>query len=111
MNVGYIVSKVGYAFDVPSNDYGFDGQITTFRPNAEIESEYINVQLKATDGIKILDNGQISFSLDMNDINAWLENFFPVVLVVFDAQNERGYYIIIQEYFKMKPMTANETKQ
>jgi hypothetical protein len=47
----------------------------------------------------------------MNDINAWLENFFPVVLVVFDAQNERGYYIIIQEYFKMKPMTANETKQ
>lgn len=110
-HVAYIVAKAGYALDIPIADYGVDGLITTFDTNGNIESGAISLQLKATDHLGTRSDGRIAVRLDLRDIDFWLENFFPVIVVMFDARSETGYYLIVQEYFKAHPLTAAQRQR
>jgi len=42
----------------------------------------------------------IHLSVDERDIRAWIGQMHPVILVIFDAQNDRAYWIHIQAYFR-----------
>lgn len=110
-HVGYIVAKAGYVFDAPNPDYGLDGLITTFDETGAIEGDFISVQLKATDHIRFLSDGRISFPLDLRDVAFWLDDFSPVILIVFDARAEMGYYLAVQEHFRAHPLTAAQMRQ
>lgn len=110
-HVAYIVAKAGYVLDVPIADYGFDGLITTFDGDGCIESGTISVQFKATDHLRVLADGRIAVRLDNRDIDFWLGNFFPVIVVIFDARQETSYYLSVQEHFKAHPLTSDQRRR
>ncbi|MEM1123408.1 MAG: DUF4365 domain-containing protein [Bacteroidota bacterium] len=86
-------------------DYGLDAEIRTFSNNGEPEVGLILVQIKSTDKIKLSSkqNGYV-FDLSKQDLEYWLEEIVPVLLVVYDAKNDVGYFINLQEYFRQKEL-------
>jgi Domain of unknown function (DUF4365) len=83
------------------NDYGYDGMIDTFNEQGEAQSLSFMIQLKSTDNIqKSLESETFSFDLSKRDLELWLSCANPVMLVLFDAQEEISYYIDLQSYFK-----------
>lgn len=90
-------------------DYGYDGSITTFDSNGEIENGYVFIQLKATDHLGRLKKAQgLSYTLSKQHIDLWHDEPMPVYLVLFDAINEVGYWLYLQQYFaqlKIDPAT------
>ena len=48
-HIEYKLLKAGHTMVVDPADYGYDGSITTFDSNGEIENGYVFIQLKATD--------------------------------------------------------------
>lgn len=91
----------GFSTESTANDYGYDIIMSTYDQNGEIENGFVLVQLKATDSLNLIDSGtKISFPVDKRDLNLWLNEFYPVMLVVYDAQNRKGYWLYLQAYFQ-----------
>ena len=68
------------------NDYGYDGLITTFTDTGEIENFHLVFQLKSTDVIQLsVINESFVFDLSKRDLELWLYNPSPVLLILFDA--------------------------
>ena len=66
----------------------------------EVESSRILFQLKASDRITILAGANaVSCRIEQADLAHWLEEPFPVVLVVYDARMDTGYWVYVQNYF------------
>jgi Domain of unknown function (DUF4365) len=85
----------------PMNDYGIDGIIQTFRETGEIDQKIVNFQLKSTDHIQYSSSKQaITFDLNMRDLEFWLSNDRPTLLILFDAQKEVAYFIDLEIYFQ-----------
>lgn len=83
------------------SDYGYDVNLFTYDNKGEFETGNIYVQLKATDGLKLVNNGsEISFVLDKRDINLWFNEPLPVILVIYDVLNDKGYWLYLQRYFE-----------
>ena len=57
----------------------------------------ICVQLKASDKI-VRNSGRIVFRVKKSDIDLWQSEPMPVYLVLFDAAEERAYWIHFQRY-------------
>ncbi|MBO0949767.1 DUF4365 domain-containing protein [Fibrella forsythiae] len=90
----------GFSTESTASDYGYDIIMSTYDKNGEIENGFILVQLKATDSINLINNQTaISFPVDKRDLTLWLKEFYPVILVVYDAQNKKGYWLYVQAYF------------
>jgi Domain of unknown function (DUF4365) len=83
------------------NDYGYDGKIDTFNEQGEALNRSFMIQLKSTDNIQLSEQhkGYI-VDLSKRDLELWLDSFHPVLLVLFDAQNEIAYYTDLQTYFE-----------
>jgi hypothetical protein len=94
------------------NDYGFDGCIDTFSEIGEIENLSIMFQLKSTDFISISNQKKACiFDLDKIDLELWLSELRPVILILFDAQNETAYFINLQEYFNQNKQVLNNIRK
>ncbi len=73
----------GFSTESTYHDYGYDILLTTYDKYGEIENGFVLIQLKATDNLRwIKKNTVISFSVDNRDLNLWLKEFYPVILVV-----------------------------
>lgn len=82
-------------------DYGLDAEIRTFTGNGEPETGTILVQIKSTDNIKELPKrNRFAFDLSKKDLEFWLREIVPVILLLYDAKEDVGYYINLQEYFR-----------
>jgi len=93
------------------HDYGYDAVIFTYDENGELQPGPILVQLKATDHLRILKDGKtISFSLERRDLKVWLREADLVILVVYDAQRRRAYWLDVQRYFESIPTKSLFTK-
>ena len=91
----------GYSVECITKDYGYDLNIYTYNSVGEFENGSIFIQLKATDRPKHVNlKTQVSFSVDKRDINTWYYEPYPVILVLYDAKNEIGYWIYIQQYLR-----------
>jgi len=91
----------GFSTECFKSDYGYDVNLFTYDNKGEFETGNIYVQLKATDRLKLVNNGsELSFVLDKRDINLWFNEPFPVILIIFDAINDRGYWLYLQRYFE-----------
>ena len=94
------------------NDYGYDGLITTFSETGEIENFYLVFQLKSTDFIQLsIINESFVFDLSKRDLELWLYNPTPVLLILFDAQKEIAYYIDLQAYFKKNRVSLKNVRK
>jgi Domain of unknown function (DUF4365) len=83
-------------------DYGYDAQLHTYTDEGEYENGTVYIQLKATDNLEPyrLKSGTLSFPLDRRDLELWLNQVLPVILVLFDAQQEQAYWLYLQQYFE-----------
>jgi hypothetical protein len=94
---GYSVERVEY-------DYGFDLILFTYNINSEIENGQIYLQLKATDFLRTLtDKETIAFSIARSDLELWLFEPMPCILIVYDAQLDIAYWLYLQAYFENLP--------
>jgi Domain of unknown function (DUF4365) len=91
---GYSVERINY-------DYGIDLVISTYDTNGEIENGQIYVQLKATDTLGVLaDQEKIPFALKRADLELWLLEPMPFILIVYDAQADIAYWLYLQAFFE-----------
>lgn len=82
------------------NDYGYDGVIETFNDLGEKQNQMFMIQLKSTDTIQLSpQKGGFIVDLSKQDLELWLESAYPVLLILYDAQQEIAYFTDLQIYF------------
>jgi hypothetical protein len=90
----------GHSAERVVHDYGYDLLLFTYNSSGELENGSILLQVKATDHLRIHTRRQaISFPLESSDLRLWLGEQMPVILVIYDAQAERAYWLDVQTYF------------
>lgn len=90
---GWTVERIQY-------DYGYDLSLFTYGTSGELEPEFLFLQVKATDSPDYSPDGQtLRYILETRDLETWLRELMPVILVVYDAPNDRAYWLYIQRAF------------
>ncbi len=98
------VAAAGYSVEKFVNDYGYDLNLHTYGPDGEAENGNIYLQLKATNSLKVLRNGEaVSFAVDQKDVAFWRDEVMPVILIVYDAPSDTAYWLYLQELFETNP--------
>jgi hypothetical protein len=92
---------------ITHNDYGYDGLITTFNELGELESGFINFQLKSTDFIQSSKTKEDSFVFDLSerDLEVWITESNMMLFILYDARLEKAYFLNLQSYFNENAMT------
>lgn len=102
-HVEYLAAKAGLTtLSVPMGaDYGIDLTLNTFDANGFIENEAVRIQVKAAERLGPLKkSGTIAFRLLTGDLHHWLQELFPVILVLYDSSADVAYWEYIQRYFE-----------
>ena len=105
LGINHVERQILYAgytlYRYTHNDYGYDGIITTFSENGEVENTQIHIQLKSTDRMKYTADKQF-FACDVSkrDLELWCFSDITVILVLYDAQKEIAYYMDVLEFYK-----------
>jgi Domain of unknown function (DUF4365) len=94
------------------NDYGYDGMIETFQKNGEAHNLSFMVQLKSTDVIQQSPQNE-GFIVDLSkrDLELWLESRLPVLLILYDAQDEVAYFTDLQTYFNENRLSLKNVRK
>ncbi|GAP95150.1 DUF4365 domain-containing protein [Leptolyngbya sp. NIES-2104] len=102
-HVERIILQCGYSVERIVNDYGTDLIISTYNIEGEIENGFIYIQLKATDTINLLsDQETISFTVKRSDLELWLQEPMPYILILYSAQQDIAYWLYLQAYFQQQ---------
>jgi hypothetical protein len=103
----------GYSVQRIQPDYGIDLVVYTYDAEGYAESGLIPFQLKATDSLQILTDGEtIAFRIDQRDINLWRREIYPFILVMYDASENVAYWIHIQTFLQdNKSLDSNQATQ
>ncbi|MDA1049365.1 MAG: DUF4365 domain-containing protein [Planctomycetota bacterium] len=103
LGVNYVerqVLKCGHAVNrtSPGQDYGVDLVVLTFDENCELENGQIEIQVRATEQVKPLKSGEVfAQRLETAHVSHWVMQPFPVILAVYDASQERAWWLNIQQ--------------
>jgi Domain of unknown function (DUF4365) len=91
------ILRCGWSAQRVSPDYGIDLVMTTFNGQGGIENGFVNFQLKATDSLRTLTSKRaIAIRLDWRDVLYWLNEWMPVILVIYDATRDRAWWVHLQ---------------
>ncbi len=83
------------------HDFGKDGFILSYAENGEDEDGQIDVQVKSTDHIERYRRSDgLFFDVEKRHLESWFKKFIPLALVVYDAQQDKAYYLEIGDCFK-----------
>ena len=94
----------GFSVERIEHDYGIDLVLFTYDGNGEIENGQVFLRLKATDNLTVLSDEQtVSFSVERSDLERWLNEPMPCILVVYDALEDTAFWQYIQAYFEDMP--------
>lgn len=89
----------GYTVERTRSDYGIDLKVETFDRRGQVEAGEIKVQVKATDALPVsADRQGVLWRVAVADLRSWLFDVVPVVLVVYDAKGDAGYWLDVQDY-------------
>ncbi len=107
LSVNYVERQAllsGFSVERIEHDYGVDLMLFTYNADGEIENGHILVQLKATDDLKLLlDQQTIAFPVKRADLEFWLDEPMPCMLIMYDAQDDAAYWLYVQAYFADQP--------
>ena len=107
LSVNHVERQVllcGHTVERIHSNYGYDLLLTTFDAGGEPENGELYLQLKATDTLPRLKNGQaIPWRLQRSDLAHWLSATDPVTLIIYDAQADIAYWLYVQRYFGALP--------
>jgi hypothetical protein len=99
----------GFAVNRMTSDYGIDLVMRTYTDNGEVESGQVLFQVKATDSLQVLQDEQtIVIRIEVADLKAWHDEWVPVVLVVYDGQRDRAYWLYVQKYLNEKQVSGDD---
>jgi Domain of unknown function (DUF4365) len=94
----------GYSVQRIQADYGIDLLVYTYDKKGYAESGMIPFQLKATDNLQVLaDGNRIPVQIDQRDLNRWQKEIYPFILVMYDAAENIAYWIHIQTFLRENP--------
>src|SRR4051794_22357705 len=94
----------GFAVERVRLDYGIDLMMQTFNRRGEVENSWIPFQLKGTDRINLVDDGNaLACRIERADLRHWLNETQPVILAVYDARTDVAYWLFVKEYFEAIP--------
>jgi hypothetical protein len=94
----------GFALMRVQPDYGYDLLMSTYNERGEREPGAVFLQVKATDRLPLVSAGAIvSWPVSRRDLKLWLPEAYPVVLVVYDGQKDKAYWLSIHDYFADQP--------
>ncbi len=89
----------GFSAERTQHDYGYDLKMDTYNDIGEFEPGSVYTQVKATDRLPLLAGGKtISWPVSRRDLKLWLDETYPVILIVYDGHEDRAYWIHIQAY-------------
>jgi hypothetical protein len=90
----------GYTVEKRIHDYGIDLVLLTYSDVGEVENGEVLFQVKATDRPAMVKNGRfIICRIEYADLWAWLLEPFPVILIMYDAPNDRAFWLYFQSEF------------
>ena len=74
--------------------------VDTFDEQGQVDNLSFMVQLKSTDGVQ-LSSKKAGFGVDLSkqDLELWLKCAYPVLLILYDAQQDIAYFTDLQTYF------------
>jgi hypothetical protein len=91
----------GFSAERVVHDYGIDLFLHTYNRRGENENGQIIVQLKATDHLRAVADGQyVACRVERADVAFWLHEPMPVILVLYDARKDVAYWLYLQAFFK-----------
>ncbi len=97
-HVERFILRCGWVGRRMNPDYGIDLYMETYTDQGEIENEGVWFQLKATDKINILGKMQaIPVRMEWRDLLFWLNERMPGILVIYDAMQDRAWWLHLQE--------------
>ncbi|MGH7169440.1 MAG: DUF4365 domain-containing protein [Gemmataceae bacterium] len=102
-HVERLVLRRGWTVERSRHDYGIDLVMETYSADGEVQNGRILFQLKATDHLRRSADGTvIPVRLEWRDLLYWLNEPLPVLLIFYDAQQDRAYWLYVQEYFRSR---------
>ncbi len=100
----------GHTAERVYHDYGYDLIVFTYSENGEVESDFIAIQLKATESPRFVESGkEVALTIERRDWDFWLDEKAPVILVLFDAKNDVGYWVHVQASTFISRSDAGQT--
>jgi hypothetical protein len=93
-----LVLNAGHLLRRPRRDYGVDVTMFHFSEFGELENGEVRFQLKATDNLTLVLDGQYAtVRVKTGDIQYWSMEFYPFILVLYDAKEETAFWIGIED--------------
>jgi len=96
LSVNYVerqALRAGHTAQRIVHDYGLDVIISTYTDDGEPEVGLIYSQVKATDALRKVSNGRfVTCQIERAHLRGWLAETYPVILIVYDAPNDRAYW-------------------
>lgn len=100
-HVERFILRCGWTAERTWYDYGLDLDMHTYNSRGEVENGSVLLQLKATDVLKRSAEGTvIPVRLEWRDVLFWANELDPVILVRYDAREDKAYWLYVQEYFR-----------
>jgi hypothetical protein len=91
----------GFAVERIYQDYGIDVNLYTYSATGELQNGCVYIQVKASGAPRYSKRGDfLSFAVRKSDLETWLEEPLPVVLVVYDARTDKAYFLYVQRHFE-----------
>lgn len=91
-----------------SEDYGFDAFVSTHDENGFVESGTYWLQFKATDKFRANRGNTVSLKLETGDLELWDDHPEVVLVILYDAQARKAYWLDIQAYLKAKKIVPHK---
>jgi hypothetical protein len=101
--VNYIERRVlecGHTLQRTVHDYGLDAILTTFNGRGEAENGLVWLQVKATDHAhRMKKHDALQVRVERKHLLFWMGELFPVIVVVYDAKQDRAHWVHVQQEF------------
>lgn len=91
----------GFSVERVVHDYGIDLVLFTYSEQGEVENGQIFMQLKATNRPRVTARRRaIAVVISRADLELWLAELMPWILIIYDAPRGMAYWLYVQAYFE-----------
>jgi hypothetical protein len=106
--VEYLIAKAGYTSvqSPPGGDYGVDLYYFTYDGEGLAESGSVRVQVRATEALQFRDDGTVSIRVDCRHVRYWMQERYPVLLVIYDASKDAAFWMDVQDGIRGRQVTG-----
>ena len=94
------VLRCGFSANRVQHDYGYDLTMATYNNFIEFEPGAVLHPGQGDRTLRLFADGRaVPWEVTGDDLRLWLAETYPVILVVYDGQRDRAFWIHIQAYF------------